>query len=65
MENRLRPFMKFYQSNKTAEQPQQPQVEEQTTKSSSNFQGAINQAQSLKEVMKPIPPIPSSKEEKQ
>jgi len=42
-DNRPRLFMRFYQSNKTAEQPQQPQVEEQSTKmNSSNFQGAIN-----------------------
>jgi len=64
VENRPRPFMKSHQSNKTTEQHQQPPVEEQSTKrDSSNFQATIIQVQSLDEVMKLIPYIPSPKEE--
>ena len=65
MENQPRLFMRFYQSNETAKPHQQPPVEEQSTKrDSSNFQATINHAQSLDEVMKPMPSISSSKEEK-
>jgi len=65
MENRSRPFMTSHQLNKTAKQYQQLLVEEQSTKrDSSNLQAAISQAQSLDEVMKRMPLIPSSKEEK-
>jgi len=54
------------QSNETAEPHQQPPVEEKLTKGdSSNLQATISKAQSLDEVMQPIPPILSSKEEKQ
>ena len=65
MENRARPYMRSHQSNKTAEQHPQLPVEEQPTKrDSSNLQATISQAQSLDEVMKPMPHIPSPKEEK-
>jgi len=65
MKNRPQPFMRSHQSNKTVEQHQQPQVEKQSTKkNSSNLQVIISQAQSLNEVMKPVLPIPSLKEEK-
>ena len=65
MENRPRLFMRFYQSNETAKPHQQPPAEEQSTKRDSlNLQAAISQAQSLDEVMKHIPHISSSKEEK-
>ena len=65
MENRPRLFMRIYQSNKTTEKPQQPPVEEQSTKrDSSNFQTTINQEQSLDKVMNSMPPIPISKKEK-
>jgi len=65
MNNWPRPFMRFYQSNETAKSYQQLSAEEQSTKrESSNLQAVISQAQSLNEVMKPIPSIPNSKEEK-
>ena len=65
MENRPLPFMRLYRSNETAKPHQQPLVEEQSTERDlSNLQAIISQAQSLDEVMKPMPPIPSSKEEK-
>jgi len=65
MENGPRPYMRSHQSNKTAEQHQQPPVEEQSTKKdSSSLQAIISQAQSFDEVMKHMPPIPSPKEEK-
>jgi len=55
----------IYRLNETAKPHQQPPVEEQLTKrDSSNFQAATSQAQSLDEVMKPVPPIPSLKKEK-
>ena len=58
-----RPFMRSYWLNETAESHQQPLVEEQPIKrDSSNLQATISQAQ-LNEVIKPMPPIPSSKEE--
>ena len=61
-ENRPRPFMRSHQSNKIAEQYRQPLVEEQSIKrDSSNLPAAIGQAQSLDEVMKLMPPIPSPK----
>ena len=64
MKNRPRPFMRSHQSNKTAEQYQQPPVEEQSTKrDSSNLQATIGQVQSFDEVMKPMSPIPNPKEE--
>ena len=56
MENQPRPFMRSHQSNKTAEEQQQPSVENQSTKrDSSNLQAIISQAQSLDVVMKPVP----------
>jgi len=65
MKNRPRPFMRSHQSNKTAEQYQQPPVEEQSTKrDSSNLQATNSQAQSLDEIIKPIPAISNLKREK-
>ena len=60
-----RPFTRFYRSNKATESHQQLPVEERSIKSdSSNIQATISQTQSFNEVMKRMPPIPSSKEEK-
>jgi len=65
MENQLRSYMKIYQSNETVKPHQQLPVEELLIKSNSlNLQVTISEAQSLDEVMKPMPPIPTSKEEK-
>ena len=64
IENQPPPFMRFYRPNETAKPHQQPPVEERSTKrESSNHQAIINQAQSLDEVMKLKPSIPSLKKE--
>jgi len=62
MEIQSRPFMRSYWSNKITEPYQQLSVEEQSTKrDSSNLQATTTRHN---EVMKPMPPIPSPKEEK-
>jgi len=44
MENRPRPFMRFYRPNETAKSHQQPPVKEQSIKrNSSNLQAVISQ----------------------
>jgi len=57
MENRPRPFMRSYQSNKTAEPHQQPLIEEQPTK------GDSSSTDILITDTHPMPPIQESIEE--